>query len=187
MIPSNVLYVAKGYNFKELGYDYKGSMLVLKTILGYEYLWNRVRVQGGAYGAMSSMSRGGTMVLVSYRDPNLTQTLNAYDECYKFLEDINISQREMTKYIIGTMSILDTPLNASSKGAKAFGMYIKGLTNEDLQKERTEVLETKIEDIKSFAKIVKEVMEKDFLVVVGDDKKIKENKEIFNNLVNVLN
>ena len=93
----------------------------------------------------------------------------------------------MTKYIIGTMSILDTPLNASSKGAKVFGMYIKGLTNEDLQKERTEVLETKIEDIKSFAKIVKEVMEKDFLVVVGDDKKIKENKEIFNNLVNVLN
>lgn len=187
MIPSNVLYVAKGYNFKELGYDYKGSMLVLKTILGYEYLWNRVRVQGGAYGAMSSMSRGGAMVFVSYRDPNLIQTLNAYDECYKFLEDIKISQREMTKYIIGTMSILDTPLNASSKGAKAFGMYIKGLTNEDLQKERTEVLETKIEDIKSFAKIVKEVMEKDFLVVVGDDKKIKENKGIFNNLVNVLN
>lgn len=187
MTPANVLYVSKGYNFKELGYDYNGSMLVLKTILGYEYLWNRVRVQGGAYGCMSTINRSGSIGFVSYRDPNLSKTINAYDECYKFIENFEVDEREMTKYIIGTISNLDTPLNSSSKGDKALNLYIKGVTKEDLEKERKEVLETKFNDIRSFSNLIKDVMEKDYLVVVGDDKKIKSEKDLFKNTVNILN
>lgn len=186
MIPANVLYVSKGYNFKKLGYDYDGSMLVLKTILGYEYLWNKVRVQGGAYGCMSSIARTGSFAFVSYRDPNLTQTLNAYDECFKFIDKFDVNNREMTKYIIGTISNLDTPLNPSSRGDKALGLYLRGITLEDRQRERDEVLSTDVSKIKTFSRLVESVMNKDFVAVVGDDKKIKENKDLFNNLVNIM-
>ncbi|MFI3209608.1 MAG: insulinase family protein [Peptostreptococcaceae bacterium] len=186
MIPANVQYVAKGFNFRKLGYDYNGSMLVLKTILGYEYLWNRVRVQGGAYGCMTSISRSGNCSFVSYRDPNLSQTLNAYDECYKFVRDFEVDDREMTKYIIGTISNLDTPLSPSSKGAVATALYMRKISLEDLQRERNEVLSTTYEKIREFYKVIESVMNKDFLTVVGDENKIKEEQNIFNTIINMM-
>ena len=185
MTPANVQYVAKGYNYKELGYKYNGSMLVLKTILGYDYLWNNVRVKGGAYGAMSNINRDGSLIFVSYRDPNLVNTLNAYDNAIKYLESFNVSDREMTKYIIGTISNLDTPLMPYYKGIKATSMYIKNITKEDREKERAEVLNTKVENIKSYANIVNQAMNQEYLAVVGNEKEIKDNKDLFNNLINV--
>ncbi len=187
MTSSNVQYVAKGYNFKKLGFDYKGSLLVLKTILGYDYLWNRVRVKGGAYGAMTTIARTGNMAFVSYRDPNLAETLKAYDEAPSFIKDFDVSDREMTKYIIGTVSNLEGPLTPAAKGDKALGMYVRGITKEDRQREREEVLSTTVKDIQSYSKTIEEVMKKDFICVVGNEKKIKENKDLFNNLINVFN
>ena len=186
MTSANVQYVAKGYNYKELGYDYSGSMLVLKTILGYDYLWNNVRVKGGAYGAMSNISREGSFIFVSYRDPNLVNTLNAYDGACDYLEKFDISDREMTKYIIGTISNLESPLMPYYKGIKAVSMYIRNITKEDREKERVEVLNTKVEDIKGYAEVVRNTMSQDYLAVVGNEKEIKENKDIFKNLINVL-
>ncbi len=186
MTPANVQYVAKGYNYKELGYDYNGSMLVLKTILGYDYLWNNVRVKGGAYGAMSNINREGSMIFVSYRDPNLVNTLNAYEGAGNYLENFDVSDREMTKYIIGTISNLDTPLMPYYKGIKATSMFIRNITNADRKKEREEVLNTKVEDIKAYSEIVNKAMDKDYLAVVGNEKEIKDNKDLFKNLVNVL-
>ncbi len=187
MTPANVDYVCKGYNFKKLGYDYNGSLLVLKTILGYDYLWNRVRVKGGAYGCMSIISRTGNIAFVSYRDPNLTETLNAFNEASDFIKSFDISDREMQKYIIGTISNLDIPLTPASKGEKALGMYMRGITKEDRQKERNEVLSTNVEVIKEYSKLIEDIMNKDFMCVVGDEKKIKANKDIFKNLINVFN
>ncbi|RDY25743.1 insulinase family protein [Romboutsia weinsteinii] len=187
MTSANVQYVAKGYNFTKLNYEYSGSMLVLKTILGYDYLWNRVRVQGGAYGAMVNITRAGNMVFVSYRDPNLAKTLDAYNEASSFVKDFNVSDREMTKYIIGTVSNLDYPLSPSAKGEKAVTMYIRGITKSDRQKEREQVLSTKVENIESYSKVVQDVMDKDFIAVVGNEKMLKENKNILKQLVNVFN
>ncbi|QJA08753.1 insulinase family protein [Romboutsia sp. CE17] len=185
MTPANVQYVAKGYNYRDLGYDYSGSMLVLKTILGYDYLWNKVRVKGGAYGAMSNINREGSMIFVSYRDPNLDNTIKAYDEASNYLDTFDVSDREMTKYIIGTISNLDTPLMPYYKGIKAVSMYIRNITKADREKEREEVLNTKVSDIKGYSKVVSEAMKKDYLAVVGNEKEIKDNKDIFSNLVNV--
>jgi Zn-dependent M16 (insulinase) family peptidase len=187
MTPANVDYVAKGYNFKKLGYNYSGSILVLKTILGYDYLWNRVRVKGGAYGCMSTIARTGNMAFVSYRDPNLTETLKAYDEAADFIKSFDVSEREMTKYIIGTISNLDMPLTPSSKGEKALGMYMRGITKEDRQRERDEVLSTNVDSIKEYANLIGDIMNKDFICVVGDEKKIKANKDEFKTLINVFN
>ncbi|MGL5346237.1 MAG: insulinase family protein [Peptostreptococcaceae bacterium] len=187
LTPSNVQFVAKGYNFRKLGYDYSGSLLVLQTILGYDYLWNKVRVQGGAYGGFANLVRSGNIAFASYRDPNLRETLSVYDDAYEFVNSVQISQRDMTKYIIGTISNLDFPLTPFMKGEKAVNMYIRGISKEDRQKERNEVLSTNNEIINSYSKLVKDSMNANFIAVVGNDKKIKENKELFNNLINVFN
>jgi len=185
LTPSNVQYVAKGYNFKKLGYEYSGKLLVLKTIMSLDYLWNRVRVQGGAYGGFANLVRSGNLAFVSYRDPNLKETLNAYDKVVDYIKDFNTTDREMTKYIIGTVSELDSPLTPSMKGEKAVSMYIRGISKEDRLKEREEVLQTTAEDIKAFEPLLRDVVSKNYFAVLGNDAKIKENKDLFNNLENV--
>lgn len=185
MTPGDVQYVAKGFNFKKLGYSYTGQLQVLRTIVSLDYLWNRVRVQGGAYGAFAQFARSGSMMFASYRDPNLKETLDAYNQTVSYLESFDADQREMTKYIIGTINRLDTPLTPAMKGQKATSDYLCGIIQDDLQKERDEILGTTAEDIRKLSKLVKDVLDKDYFCVVGSETKIKGNKDIFKNLVNV--
>lgn len=185
MTSGKVQYVAKAYNFIKLGYSYSGSLQVLKAIINYDYLWNRVRVQGGAYGSFSAFQRNGNMFFTSYRDPNLDRTLKVYDEAGNYFKNFTADDRQMTKYIIGTVSDLDFPLTPSMKGERAVENYIKKVTYEDIQREREEVLNTKIEDIQKFGGLISDAMKQDYLCVLGNEEKIKENKDIFNELVNI--
>ena len=183
---SNVQFVAKGYNFVELGYKYSGTLQVLKSIARYDYLWNNIRVKGGAYGAMAGFERSGNLFFVSYRDPNLRETMKVYDEFEKYLSEFDVDNREMTKYIIGTMSGIDAPLTPSMKGERAAEYYIRNISYEDLQKEREEVLKSNKEDIKALAKLVGESMKQNRYCTLGNEGKIKQNKELFGTLINVL-
>lgn len=185
MTSSDVQYVAKAYNFKELGYNYTGSLQVLKTIIGFDYLWNRVRVQGGAYGAFASFQWGGNTVFTSYRDPNITETLEAYNKAGDFVENFNADEREMTKYIIGTISELDSPLTPALKGTVADEYYIRHIKQADIQRERDEILNTKVNDIKKLAPVISEAMQKNYFCVLGNEEKIKKNKDIFGSIINV--
>ncbi|MEG1256279.1 insulinase family protein [Clostridium sp.] len=187
LTPSNVQYVAKGYNYKKLGYEFTGKLLVLKTIIGMDYLWNKVRVQGGAYGAFANIVRSGNLMFASYRDPNIKETLKAYDETSKYVADFTTTDREMLKYIIGTISELDMPLTPSMAGDTAISYYIRGISQEDRQRERKEVLTTTVKDINGFSKLIADVTDKNFIVVLGNDGKIKNDKDIFKNLENVFN
>lgn len=181
----NVQYVVKGYNYRELGYGYKGSMQVLRTIESLEYLWNKIRVLGGAYGAFASFGRSGNMFFGSYRDPNLKETLEVYDKAEEYLKNFTVDDREMTKYIIGTISSLDAPLTPASKSEKALAYYLSKITYEDLQKERDEILGCTQEDIRAFADMIKDCMSKNYLCVLGNSSKLKENKEVFEELKEV--
>jgi Zn-dependent M16 (insulinase) family peptidase len=183
---ANVQYVSKGYNFKKLGYKYSGSMRVLATILNGDYLHNRIRAQGGAYGAGISFDRTGHLTTFSYRDPNLKETLKAYDNMSNYISNLNLDKTELTTYIIGTMSRLDPAMTPHMKGQIATGRYISKISQNEVQKIRDEVLGTKLEDIKSFAPLLKETMEEDYLCVLGNENKIKENKDIFNKLVKLM-
>lgn len=185
MTPGNVQYVAKGYNFIKSGYSYTGSLQVLRTIAGYDYLWNHVRVRGGAYGAFCKFDRSGNAYFVSYRDPALKETLNIYDETVEFLKNFNVDDREMTKYIIGTISKVDIPLTPSMKGHAAAENYIRHITYEDIQKERDEILNTKREDIRAFSNLISDIMKQDNFCVLGNEDKIKENEKLFNKLINI--
>lgn len=185
MTQGKVQYVAQGYNFMKLGYQYTGKLQVLRTVSRYSYLWNRIRVQGGAYGAFSGFEKNGNMFMVSYRDPNLAETLKVYDEMHEFLRNFNIDEREMTKYIIGTVSRLDSPLTPFMKGERAMENYLRKITPEDLQKEREEILGTTQQDIRELADMMLEVMKRKSYCVLGSEMKIKENKELFGSLVEV--
>lgn len=185
MTQSDVQYVAKGYNFLELGYSYSGSLQVLKTIIGLDYLWNKVRVQGGAYGAFINFSRTGNMFFASYRDPNLKKTLDAYDATAKYMDRFDGTKRDMTKYIIGTISKLDYPLSPSMKGEKAVSCYISKITWEDVQKERNEILNTKKEDIKSYKEMMEKLAEQDYICVMGSRDVIQENQDLFEEVIEV--
>ncbi|HWR60339.1 MAG TPA: insulinase family protein [Clostridia bacterium] len=185
MTQGKVQYVAQGYNFLKLGYSYTGKLQVLRTISRYSYLWNRIRVQGGAYGAFSGFEKNGNMFMVSYRDPNLAETLRVYDEMHEFLRAFSIDKREMTKYIIGTVSRLDSPLTPFMKGERAIENYMRKITREDLRKEREEILGTSQQDIRELSDMMLELMKRKSYCVLGSESKLKENRELFGSLIEV--
>ncbi|CQR71747.1 Peptidase M16C associated [Sporomusa ovata DSM 2662] len=185
MTSSKVQYVAKGYNFRRLGFEYHGGLKVVETIMRYGYLWNRLRVQGGAYGAFARFERNGNMVFGSYRDPNLQDTLAIYDEAAGFLESFTVSDREMTKYIIGTISDLDSPLTASMKGTRAVENYLQHITQQDLEQERQQILNFTQQKVRQLAPLVSECMKQNYVCVLGGEEKIQQSKDLFNNLIRI--
>lgn len=182
---AKVQYVAKGYNYRKLGYNYSGTLRVISTISGLDYLWNNVRVQGGAYGAFGRFDRNGNVFCASYRDPNIGETLKTYNELGSYIRDFEANEREMKKYIIGTISEMDAPLTPSMKGERAAAYYISHLTFDEIQKERDEVLKTSQEDIRKYADLIDAAMKENNLCVLGNEGKIKQNKDLFKKLVNV--
>ncbi|NTW72503.1 MAG: insulinase family protein [Eubacteriaceae bacterium] len=185
MTPGKVLYVGKAYNVKKLGYQYTGQLQVVRTIMGTDYLWNKVRVQGGAYGSFFSIGRTGTLFLGSYRDPHLTNTLKIFDEGHIYLDNFNGSQEDMDKYIIGTISNLDTPMTPSMKGTYSTSNYLRNISDDMLQKERDEILACTTEDVRNAAKLLKAAMDMDYLCVLGDEGKINSEKGVFKTVVNI--
>lgn len=183
---TQVQYVAKGANFMRLGYKYTGAMKVLETIMRYEYLWTNIRVLGGAYGAFVKFRRDGNMYFGSYRDPNLVETLQVYDNTAKFLREFAVSDREMTKYIIGTISGMDMPLTPALKGELATSAYISGMTDEMLQQQRNEILTTTQEDIRALADLVEACMKENAICVLGGNNKVTVAKEIFKSVTTLL-
>lgn len=176
---SPINFVAQCGNYKRAGYEYTGAMRVLQTILGYDYLWLNLRVKGGAYGCMSGLSREGDGYFVSYRDPNLTETLQVYKEVPEYLEQFEADRRDMEKYIIGTVSELDTPLNPAAKGRRSLQLYLAGVTEEDLKKERMEVLGASPEDIRALAEPVRAVLDENYICAVGSSEMLAQKAECF--------
>ena len=176
---SRVQYVGKGANFLKLGYEFTGTMHVLETLLRYDYFWTKIRVQGGAYGAFTSFNRNGMMYFSSYRDPNLAETLAVFDGTADYVRNFEASEREMDKFIIGTMSGVDTPLTPQMKGSAAVTCWMRGITKEDRQKNRDQILATRQQDVRNLAEMVDDCMKQNVLCVFGGQEKIEENKQIF--------
>lgn len=122
---AKIQYVTRAGNYREAGYDYTGALRILKVIMSYEYLWVNVRVKGGAYGCMSGFGRNGNSYFASYRDPNLRQTNEIYEGVPEYVEHFNVEERDMTKYVIGTISEMDTPLTARAQGARSDAAYFR--------------------------------------------------------------
>lgn len=179
---SQIQYVAKTGDFICEGYEYTGALRLLRIILSYDYLWINVRVKGGAYGCMNTFLRSGESYFVSYRDPNLSDTLDVYDRIPEYIKSFSPDERDMTKYIIGTFSALDTPMNPEAKGSRSLSAYLEGIAYEQIQKERNEILNAQPEDIRRLADLVEAVLKKDSICVIGNENMIKESAGLFENV-----
>jgi Zn-dependent M16 (insulinase) family peptidase len=176
---SKVQYVARGGNFIDAGCQYSGAFQILRVIMGYEYLWQNVRVKGGAYGCMSSFNRLGEGFFVSYRDPNLEKTNDIYEGVPAYLRNFTVSERDMTKYIIGTMSGIDRPMTPAAKGDRSMNLYMNRVTEEMIVNERNQILDATEEDIRALADAVEAVLRCEQFCVIGSEEKIEEQKELF--------
>ena len=180
--PGKVQYVARSGNFVKAGFAYTGALKVLRTIMSYEYLWSNIRVVGGAYGCSANFSRNGDTAFTSYRDPQLRRTIEVYEGIPAYLESFEVSDRDMTKYVIGTISSMDTPLTPAILGYRSLLGFLGNVSFDQLQKERDQVLEVTEADIRALAPLTKAVLDQGYLCVVGNEDKLGKDKELFDEL-----
>jgi len=185
IISSKVQCVAKGYNFKKLNFENNGILSVVKAIANYDYLWGKVRVQGGAYGAFASFSGSGNMNLCSYRDPGLSETFDVYDNFANYIENFDADYREITKYILGTISTIDMPLSSASKCERTVLHYITNIDMNYVQRIRDEILKADIHSIRKSSQLIEECMKENYICVIGNEHKINENADKFKSIINV--
>lgn len=183
---SKVQYVAMAGNYKDSGLNYTGALKLLKVMLSYDYLWNNVRVKGGAYGCMNSFGRNGSSFFVSYRDPNLDKTIEIYRNAAEYIKNYKPTDKDLTKYIIGTFSDLDTPLTPSAKGSRSYQAYLTGCTFEDEQKERDDILDITPEKFSSLFEYIDAIIGQNHICVVGGEDQINEKSSLFDEVSNLL-
>ena len=179
-----VQYVAAGGSFAKFGHRYVGAMKVLETILRYEYLWTKIRIQGGAYGATARFELNGLGVFASYRDPQLAKSLEAYKQLPSWLKTVEFSSRELDKYVIGTISGMDTPLTNTMRLDQAAIQYLKNLPDSTRQRIRDEVLHVTNADLQALGKVVEDMLSDGLLCVVGGKQPIEDNREKFTSIIN---
>ncbi len=179
---AQVQYVCRAGNFIHKGLPYTGALKVLKVMMGYDYLWNRVRVKGGAYGCMCSFGKSGDSYFVSYRDPNLEKTVDVYEKAAEYIEGFEADERTMTQFVIGAVSDMDVPMTPAAKGLYSLTGYMTKLPFASVQKERDELLGATAEAIRGLAGHIRAFMEEDCLCVVGSEEKLKENSKMFERL-----
>lgn len=183
---SKVQYVATAGNFLEKGYAYTGVLNVLQVIFSYDYLWINVRVKGGAYGCMCSFNRIGDAFFTSYRDPNLERTYEIYKQAADYVKNFTACERDMLKYIIGAIAKLDAPMTPSAEGAYDFICYLSGITDEQLQKDRDEILSANVEKIRELAPLVSAVTQNNILCALGDEDVIQKQEYLFAGIKNLV-
>ncbi|MBO4244650.1 MAG: hypothetical protein J5882_06320, partial [Bacteroidales bacterium] len=180
---SKVQYVIKSYNFKELDFEWTGAVNVLNKILSLNYLHNAIRVRGGAYGCFAQIGFDGAMNFASYRDPNLAETLNVYNNVAEFVSQLDITPDEMLKYIIGTISGIDQPMTVPQRTNTAVSRYLNGKKMEKIQKIRDEIINATVDDVKKAVVILKAFADKGSVCVYGGEEKIKANANLFDKIL----
>lgn len=182
---AQIAYVSRGGSYLTHGFAYSGYMKVLRVILNYEYFWINIRVKGGAYGCMSNFGSSGYVLFSSYRDPNVSKTSDIFERTPDYLEDFSCSERDMTKYVIGAVSVLDSPLTPSMEGHRNMVAYLTGKSFEKLQKERDEVLSCTDADIRGLADAIRAAMGDGLICTIGNEDMIEADKDLFEEVRNI--
>lgn len=183
---SNVVYVSDGFSYLDYGEKFSGKMRVLARILGGDYLHTQIRAKGGAYGAGIAINQKGNVTTYSYRDPNLDDTFKVYDEIYIYLEELELTQEELTNYIIATMNEFDPPMTPALYSSLAISRYLTNTNAEDLEKLKQEAIETTPEDIRNYAKMFKGSLDKKHFAVMGSRDLIEKSKRKYEKTFKIL-
>lgn len=160
-----------------------GQHLVLANAIRYDYLWNKIRVKGGAYGAMLMMRQFGDIAFASYRDPNIRETLEVYRNLGSYIDQVQISSQDLLKYMIGTLSELNQPMSAYDKGNAAFTRYLLGMSREDIVRFKEEILATDVEQIKGLKDQIQSGLDQASFVVIGNKAQIEKEKDLFDHII----
>ncbi|WP_024866717.1 insulinase family protein [Butyrivibrio sp. FCS014] len=182
-----VQYVCRAGNFASKGFKYNGALRVLKVMMAYDYLWKNIRVLGGAYGCMSSFAKNGDAAFVTYRDPNLKNSIDVFEKASEYLRNFEADDRTILQYIIGAISDLDTPKPPSAKGSYGLTAFLCNAKMENIQKNRDELLATDNEAIRKLAEYVDAFMSDECICVIGSAEKIDESSDIFDNVEQLVN
>ena len=184
MTTGAVGFVAMCGSYRKAG-PYTGALRVLNTLLSTDYLWQRLRVLGGAYGAMSNFSLLGPSYFASYRDPNIRSTREAYLEIPAYLEALDLPQETLDSFIISTIGSMDFPYTPSVQGKRDFGAWLSGITPGMQQKERDEVLACSLGDLRRLAAYVREILKDGNLCTFGSGVVIEKDKDLFDRTENL--
>lgn len=171
LAPAQINYVGKAANIYDQGYAYHGSSSVILRYLRMGYLWERVRVRGGAYGAFCNLDRmGGTLVCASYRDPNVEETLAAYDGMADFLREFRPDKAQLTQAIVGAVGDLDAYMLPDAKGAQSLARWLTDDTDEARAQMREEILSTTGRHFREFAEVLAAAARTGAVCVLGGPK-----------------
>ncbi len=179
VIPSEVSYVAKTDSLKRMGMDYNGHIFVLSRILTLDYFWNEVRVKGGAYGSGLQIGRTGNVVFYSYRDPRQIGTINTFYEVEQYIKELDLSEDEMTKYIIGALAMLEQPKKPSEIGRYEDNCYFTNWSLEDVERIKKEITTTTVSDIKKCAVIFEKMKETNYACIIGNGTQMEKERVAF--------
>ncbi len=182
IMSTDVNYVGRAYDFVKAGYAYNGFMLVLKTIMQTDYLWNNVRVRGGAYGAFFVVERSGNIIISSYRDPHISRTYEVFDDIDDYLKQIELDKESLNKFIIGTIASLDMPVPPLAIAKREYIAYKSDVTYEERMKIRDDILSTTVNDIKDFVDMFNKMKsEQNYLCTIASKTAIEKNKKLYMN------
>lgn len=177
--PIDVQFVALTGNYKKAGLPYTGALKVFENIISTDYLWQNVRVLGGAYGCMCEFSDNGSSYFVSYRDPNLEKTYDVYKGVVKYLKEFKATEEEMLKFIIGAVGNYDFPKSPSYKGFRSLVAFLTNKTIDDFKYEKYQIVNATVNDIKSIAAYVEAIVLQNNICVIGNDNKIDAASNLF--------
>lgn len=183
--PATVQYVSKGADIEALGYTYSGDMAVLTNLMSIGYLHSQIRAIGGAYGAGLSITQQGLLSTYSYRDPQLTKTIDVYRSMGEFMDQLNLSQEDLDVSIIGTMNHFDPAMSPRDKGIAALYHLIRGTNYDMIEKSLQEALKATVDGLKAHGPMLDKAMEQEYLCVLGAEKALKENEGLFDTLTHL--
>jgi Zn-dependent M16 (insulinase) family peptidase len=185
VVPTDVSYTAVGLNIAECNnanseMTYSGKWLVAGRVLSYDYLWQRVRVIGGAYGTGFSSLRTGACRFYSYRDPHIDQTLEAFKEAGQWLSNFDASNDEFEGYVVSTVSSFDSPLKPRELTKRQDSMFLSNYTQSERLKTRSQIVNTSIDDVRALGGAVSEIASSDYVCTVGSLELINSAQHDFN-------
>lgn len=178
-------FVAMSGSFASAGFKYTGTLRVLKNILSSHYLWNQIRVKGGAYGCGVSFSRAGDVTFTSYRDPHLKRTVDVFRGAPAYIEGFDADEREMTGFILGAAAAADAPLTPADLSDRNFTLFLSGISYEMLRKEREQMLSTTPSDIRNTAEMIRAAVAASVTCAVGNESKLTEDGDLFDRTENL--
>ncbi|MEZ3435599.1 MAG: insulinase family protein [Lachnospiraceae bacterium] len=184
-IPAEVAYVGAGFDLASCKVSYHGQLAVLERIISLAYLWNTVRVQGGAYGCGMNIRSTGLAGFYSFRDPAAARTLGCYSQCPGFLEEFLAQETDLTSYIIGAVAQSDPLLTPRMAGLTADSFYWQGITQEKRDQIRREMLSTTPEDLQKLIRPLDTVCKQSSICVLGSEGQLKQCSEYLEHIISL--